>query len=291
VRVISAVVLALCAACTSFPDGVMSYIYNSPESVRDIRYAYHWEILRTALERTTGTYGPFSLTPARPMTESRQTFELKNATGNITVMYLGATAELEKDLVPVRIPVDKNLGGYNVFLIRKTEELRFKDLRTLDDLRAFSYGLGLGWEDVGILRSNGFRVVTGSSYDGLFEMLLNRRFDIFLRGAVEVVGEYDQRRSEMPGLAIEERVILYYPLPMYFWFSRTVVGEHLAQRAREGMMAMIDDGTYDRIFMEYEGSKIDRLKLGTRRIFRISNPNLTPETPFWDKRLWFDPSQ
>jgi ABC-type amino acid transport substrate-binding protein len=282
-------VLVICTACAGFADGVMSYIYNSPESARDIRYSYHWEILRTALERTTGTYGRYALTPARPMTESRQTFELTNATGNITVMYLGATAELERDLVPVRIPVDKNLGGFSVFLIRRSERERFKDIRSLDDLRALSYGVGLGWEDVDILRKNGFHVVTGSSYEGLFEMLLNRRFDVFPRAAVEVLGEYDQRRNEMPGLAIEDSIILYYTLPMYFWFSKTMVGERLAKRAREGMMAMIQDGTYDRIFMKYQGPKIQRLNLRGRRIFRIANPNLPSDTPFFDTRLWFDP--
>jgi ABC-type amino acid transport substrate-binding protein len=283
--------VALWAIPSMGVDADMQYVFNAPESALDFRYIYHWEILRTALDRTTPKYGPYKLTPAPLMTEKRQTYELENATGSITVMYLGTTRELERNLEPVRIPVDKNLGGYNVFLIRKADEHRFEGLRTLDDLRKFSYGLGLGWEDVAIMQSNNFRVVTGSSYDGLFEMLINRRFDIFLRAAVEVLGEYDERRSSMPDLAIEQNVILYYPLPMYFWFSKTIVGERLTQRAREGMLAMIEDGTYDRIFWKYQGAKVARLKLRDRRIFRISNPNLVPETPFWDARLWFDPTK
>ena len=267
----------------------MTYIYHPPESSLDVRYLYHWEILRTALEKTKPKWGSYRMVQSPPMTEQRQAFELKNATGRLTVMYLSTTAEFEKTLVPVRIPVDKNLGGYSVFLIRKTDKGRFANAKTLDDLRRFSYGLGLGWVDVGIMRGNGFNVVTGSSYDGLFEMLVQRRFDVFLRAAVEVLDEYDQRKAKFPDLYIEDGILLYYPLPMYFWFPRTAEGRRLAARAEQGMRMMIADGTYDAIFDKYQRRKIERLRLRQRRLFRIDNPNVGPETPFADKKLWFDP--
>ena len=267
----------------------MTYIFNAPESSLDVRYSYHWEILRTALERTSKDYGPYRLVPSEPMTERRQAFELQNNSGKLTVMYLSTLPEFERNLRPIRIPVDKNLGGYCVFLIRKGDQDKYHALKTLDDLRKFTYGLGLGWIDVNILKSNNFRVVTGSSYDGLFEMLVNGRFDIFLRAAVEVIDEFEQRKSKMPDLHIEEQNLLYYPLPMYFWFSKTEEGELLAARAEAGMWLMIKDGTYDRIFDRYQRHKIERLDLKHRRIFRISNPFLGPETPMNDKRLWFDP--
>jgi ABC-type amino acid transport substrate-binding protein len=267
----------------------MRYIYHAPEAADDVRYLYHWEILRTALNKTIPRWGRFQMVASERMTERRQAFELKNATGKLTVMYVSTTAEFERSLIPVRIPVDKNLGGYCVFLIRAGEEKRFANVKSLDDLRLFTYGLGLDWVDVDILRFNRMKVITGSSYDGLFEMLANRRFDVFLRGAVEVVEEYDDRVAGLPGLRIEDSLILYYPLPMYFWFPRTPEGRRLAARAEEGMRMMIADGTYDRIFDEYQRWKIERLHLKTRKIFRIENPNLGPETPLADKRLWFDP--
>jgi ABC-type amino acid transport substrate-binding protein len=204
-------------------------------------------------------------------------------------MYLSTTPDFERDFVPIRIPVDKNLGGYCVFLIRKGEQARFDSVKSLDDLRKFSYGLGLGWIDVSILKSNGFTVVTGSSYDGLFEMLVNKRFDVFLRAAVEVLDEYAQRKDKLKDLYIEDNIIFYYPLPMYFWFPKTEEGRRLAARAEEGMRMMIADGSYDRIFDQYQRHKIERLRLKSRRIFRIVNPFVGPETPFSDKRLWFDP--
>jgi len=267
----------------------MTYVYNAPESPLDVRYVYHWEILRTALEKTKAKWGPYRMTPSAPMTETRQAHELRNATGKLTVMYLGTTPQFERDLVAIHIPVDRNLGGYCVFLIRGDDRARFANVRSLDDLRKFTYGLGLGWVDVDILQSNHFKVVTGSSYDGLFEMLVNRRFDIFLRAAPEVLDEFDQRRKALHDLYIEDTILFYYPLPMYFWFPKTAEGRRLAARAEEGMWMMINDGTYDAIFDKYQRRKIERLHLKERKIFRITNPFAGPETPFNDKRLWFDP--
>jgi hypothetical protein len=93
----------------------MTYIYNAPES--DVRYAYQWEILKTALDKTSDKYGDYSLIRSKAMTEKRQTYELKKQTGEISVMYLGTEPVLEKELLAIHIPVDKNLGGYSLLLI------------------------------------------------------------------------------------------------------------------------------------------------------------------------------
>jgi len=288
--VLAAVCVVALVSAAPKPKPVMTYVHHAPESPLDIRYDYHWEILRTALEKTRPKWGDYKLlTTSEVMTEQRQAFELEHATGKLNVMYLSTTPEFEHNLVAIHIPVDKNLGGYCVFLIRNGEQSRFAKVRTLDDLRKFTFGLGLGWIDVGILKSNGFNVVTGSSYDGLFEMLAHKRFDIFLRAAVEVLDEYRQHKDDVKDLAIEDSIVFYYPLPMYFWFPRTAEGRRLAARAEEGMRMMIADGSYDRIFDKYQRLKIERLHLKTRRIFRIKNPFVGPETPLSDKRLWFDP--
>jgi len=268
----------------------MQYIHNGPESPDDARYNYHWEILRVALEKTTTEFGPYELASAPFMTERRQSSELLAATGNITVMLLGTTPKMERDLLPVRIPVDKNLNGYSVFLVRKERLADMARVRTVDDLRRFKIGLGLGWLDVDIYRANNMNVVTGSSYEGLFEMLDNNRFDAFQRSALEVLGELEVRKDRMPDLRIEPTLCVFYPLPMYFWFSRTPEGRRLATRVEKGMRAMLADGSYDRIFSAYQDYKIRELKLSERRIIRLQNPLLAPGTSFDDRQLWFDPA-
>lgn len=289
------VVLAMVTALALLPprgthaDDAMLYVFNAPESALDVRYQYHWEILRTALERTSRQWGAFRMMQSAPMSEKRQAYELEHATGALTVMYLGTMPEFERQLYGVHIPVDRNLGGYNVFLVRKDRRDDFRGVRGVQDLKRFSFGLGLGWLDVEILRHNGLRVVTGSNYDGLFDMLVHRRFDVFLRAAVEVLDETARRSRDLPQLWIEDSLILYYPLPMYFWFPRNAAGKRLAERAEQGMRSMIADGSYGRIFDKYQRHKIETLHLATRRIVRIENPLLGPETPLADDRLWFDP--
>jgi Bacterial extracellular solute-binding proteins, family 3 len=285
-----ALALALLLPAAGLADGAMTYVYHAPESERDVRYEYHWEILRTALERTKARWGPYRMAPSERMSERRQAYEMERASGKLTVMYLSTIPEFEQRLVPVRIPVDKDLGGYCVFLIRKEDRHRFESVRTIEDLRRFKIGLGYGWIDVDILRASGFDVVTGTSYDGLFEMLLQRRFDVFLRAATEVLDEREQRKESLPDLFIEESIVFHYPLPMYFWFPRTPEGKRLAARAEEGMRAMIADGTYDAIFDKHQRHKILQLGLRQRRLLRIPNPYAGPETPYADKRLWFDPA-
>jgi len=282
--------IAVMAMLTLAPaKPVMRYVYNGPESARDVRYLYHWNILRTALEKTAPQWGDYLMVASDTMTEQRQQLELMNATGKLNVMYLSTTPEFERKLIGIHIPVDKNLSGYCVFLIRDGEQARFAKVRTLDDLRRFSYGLGLGWVDVGILHANRFNVVTGSSYDGLFGMLEQKRFDVFLRSTTEVLDEYEKQKGKENRLAIEKTILFYYPLPMYFWFPKTAEGRRLAARAEEGMRMMIADGTYDQIFDRYHRKKIETLRLEGRKLFTIKNPNVGPETPFTDKKLWFDP--
>src|SRR4029078_1773664 len=71
------------APVTAAPrDGVMTYIHHPPESARDVRYLYQWEVLRTALEKTHAKWGPYRLVAGEVMTERRQAYELRNATGN-----------------------------------------------------------------------------------------------------------------------------------------------------------------------------------------------------------------
>ncbi len=270
-------------------DNVMEYIYNAPESDNDVRYDYHWEILKTALEKTKENYGPYIMARAKLMSETRQAFELLNKTGALTVMYLDTKPSLEKNLYPVRIPVDKNLCGYRIMLIRKDDQQKFNAIKTLDDLKKISIGQGNDWTDVDILKSDSFNIVTGSDYEGLFKMLVHKRFDAFSRSAVEILDEYEKRKDELKDLKIEDSLLLYYPLPMYFWFSKTEKGKKLAKRAKEGMEMMISDGTYDKIFLNSHGYKAEKLHLKKRRIFKVDNPFLTPETPFGDKQLWYNP--
>lgn len=276
------------ALVPGWAQGPMRYLHNAPESPSDHRYDYQWTMLREVLERTRRAWGPYELGTAPAMPERRQVEELASGQGRLTVMVLGTTEALERTLLPVRIPVDKDLQGHCVFLIRDGEQGRFSAIRSVKDLAPFRFGLGQGWIDVEILQAAGLQVVTGSDYEGLFDMLAERRFDVFLRSAVEVLDELETRQAQYPSLRIEEGLLLHYPMPMYFWFPRTPEGQRLADRVAEGLRALLAEGAFDRLFLRFQKPKIDRLRLRSRRVLELPNPLLPRATPLADRRLWFD---
>lgn len=265
------------------------FVHNAPETADDQRYTYHWRVLRAALDATRGEYGDYRLEPGQPMSEKLQVIEMQRPQGGLNTLVLDATQALEEALQPVKIPVDKGLLGFRVFLIQAADQPRFAGVQSLEQLRQFRFGQQREWSDVAVYQAAGLPVVSGSSYEGLFKMLMLRRFDAFGRGVTEVGGELAHWRKKYPQMAIEKGLLLYYPLPVYFWFPRTEEGSRHAQRVEAGMLALIANGTLDRLFTEEYGEVIQRFDLQKRRMIRIANPGLPPGQPFDNKAYWFVP--
>lgn len=265
------------------------FVHNAPETADDQRYDYHWRVLRAALEATRKEYGGYLLEPGEPMSEKLQVVEMQRPQGGLNTLVLDATQALEKALQPVKIPIDKGLLGYRVFLIQAEDQPRFAGVQSLEQLRQFRFGQQREWSDVAVYQAAGLPVVSGSSYEGLFKMLMLRRFDAFGRGVTEVGGELAHWRKKYPQMAIENELLLYYPLPVYFWFPRTAQGTQHALRVESGMRRLIADGTLDRLFNEEYAGVIQRFNLQKRRMLRIANPGLPPGQPFDNKAYWFVP--
>lgn len=256
----------------------------------DSRYQYDWAVLRMALDKSRGRYGAYSLhQAATSMSPARITQEMLMPTGHINILVRATAPELERQFLPVRIPVDRGLLGYRVFLVRQDDLPRFAAVRTLDDLRRLRAGLGKDWVDVHVLRAAGLPTEEGSAYEGLFSMLEAGRFDYFSRGADEALREYEERRASHPKLTIEPTVLLHYPLPRYFFLRRDAEGKQLAARIEAGLETMVRDGSLNTLFQHYKGATIARANLRQRRVLTIPNPTLSPQTPLSRSELWYDP--
>jgi hypothetical protein len=194
-------------------------------------------------------FGPYQVKVSPfSMSETRMLSEMEGNSGSLDVIVHGSVTEYEGRLRTVRIPLDKGLLGYRVFLIRAERQADFDKVRTLDDLRRFSIGQGAEWQDVQILRHSGFAVETGPTYERLFAMLDAGRFDGFSRSVLEIGDEYRQFRPRYPAMAIETHVLLYYPLTRYFYVTNRPAGALLAQRIETGLERLIGNGTFDKIF-------------------------------------------
>ncbi len=285
------VAAALSLAAAAFAQTpAQHFIYPRSESAADSQYLYDYELLRLALERTRDTHGAFELRPSTvAMNQARAADEIVSGTGAVTIFARSTSIEHEQRMQPVRIPIDKGLISYRVFLVHADTRPKLQAVTTLDDLRKFSVGSFVTWADTRILRDGGFEVVTGDSYEGLFRMLVARRFDLFSRGVDEAYREYDERKEALPEMVVDDKLLLYFPTTRYFFVQRSAQGQVLANRVETGLERLIGDGSFDAHFRKHKGPLIDRANLKARRLFRIDNPFLSPQTPLHRRELWFDP--
>lgn len=280
--------LVLVAACAAAAPALV--VYPRSASPNDSQYVYDYELLRLALARSAHRHGPVEVREsAVAMNQARAAEEIAGGSGAVHVFARSTTLEHEARLLPIRIPLDKGLVSFRLFLIRGDDQPRFSAVRTLDDLRRLRAGSFATWADTRILRDAGFPVVTGDSYEGLFDMLMAERFDFFSRSVDEAFRELEERKDRLPGMKIEETILLHFPTTRYFFVRRSAAGEALARRIAEGLEEMIRDGSFELHFRKHKGAAIARAELSGRKVFRIPNAHLSPQTPLDRHELWFDP--
>lgn len=254
----------------------------------DKRYAYYWELLDAALAANQAGYGAYRLVPvAQSMNPPRAAAEVAGG-GAINILVRTADAQLEQRLRPIRIPLDKGLTGYRLFLIDADTQPALERVASLADLSHFGIGQDRNWVDVPVLRAAGLTVVEGEGYDGLFQMLRAGRFALFSRGINEIEDEYTAQHGRFAKLAIERRLMLYYPLPRYFYVARNAEGDILARRIEDGLLKLMQNGEFERRYQGYKHLVLAGLDLSGRHVFRIANPTLSPETPLAHKQWWDD---
>lgn len=267
-----AVVFVLAAA-----HAEMTVFYPRHESGATLHTDFYFDVLKGALEKTRDEFGPYRLQyTAQGMNPARAAVELASGNGMIHIDVRSWSEEREKTLYRVPVAVDHGLIGYRVLLIRAKDRVRFEAVRTLSDLKQFSFGLLAPWGDVRILEHNGLRVVKSSSYDGLFRMLAAGRFDALSRDIDEIQFEFEKKNPELPDLVIESRLLLRYPSARYFFVSRTLEGLKLAARIESGLQRMQEDGSFDELFRKYKNTPLERLDIAHRRVITLENPLLPP---------------
>ena len=279
--------LWLCVLQSALAAAPMRYIYPPPETGSDVRMNYYWELLQAALEETAPQWGPFEMaTSSKVINAARAELLLASISTEITVTVRTTSTEREKTLLSLRLPLDKGLTGYRLFLTKAATAQRLSNVRTLADLKEFSIGQAVNWIDTGILRDAGLNVVTGPSYDGLFNMLEANRFDLFSRGINEIGMEYVFAKTRAPDVVIDKYLLLYYPLPRYFFFARSAEGERLSRRVEEGIRKLMKNGKFEKRYQAFKRSLLVDLGLAGRRVLRIDNPYLSAATPLTDRELW-----
>jgi hypothetical protein len=244
-------------------------------------------LVTAALDASSAKYGPYEFRVA-PLRMERDRLlqemlkgELVNLSGQVT------SQEWEQKLLPIRIPIDKGISCYRISLIDSRNQELFNAVRSVDQLKNLALGTGRQWSLTQTYKQAGFNVVEGSTSAGLHSMLAAGRFQYFPRAIDEAIYEQAAYVSNFPTLAVERSFALYVPSPRYFFLGGGQ--KRLAQRLEYGMELLIADGRFDHIFHEFYDGLIDKAGLRKRRIFRLDNPLLSPQTPLSNKAYWYSP--
>jgi hypothetical protein len=228
--------------------------------------------LELALNASKDRYGDyqFQLTP-HDMNRDRQFRQLVSGV-DLTVLVSPPKARWEGQVIRVPVPVQKGLASYRLFFLLSDNIDLLQNVKSVEDLRQFRHGQGRYWSSVKILKDNGFQVVTGHSYTGLFSMLQKNRFDLLMRGLNEVEIEQEVFAQEMKTISLDPHVVLYFYLPNYFYVSPKQ--PRVAQRLEYGLLKLHENGEFDRHFHRYYGSALKKFNMGQRTLLKIPNTNI-----------------
>jgi hypothetical protein len=280
--------LLFCVCVSAWPksSSVTKVIYPADEERGDPRFNDLKEILRLALEKTVPEFGPFELLASSQRTNGLRYLNNLANNSDLTVVWSSTTEEKERNYLPIRIPLRKGLLGYRLLLVHKDKQSLLNEVRSLEDLKKFTVGQGVGWEDGRLYEANGIEVIE-AKYSNLFRMLSYKRFDFFPRGINEIFAELEKELSQNPHLIIDENLLIHYPWPYYLFVSKS--NPQLQKRLELGLRKMIKDGSFDAIFWKYNGKAIEAVNFKKRRIIHMKNHLLPKETPLNDATLWFRP--
>jgi hypothetical protein len=204
--------------------------------------------------------------------------------GSIDVSWTATNNDMEEHTLPVRVPLYKGLLGYRVLLMNAESLSNFRHINSRQDLLSHTFGQGRGWTDTTILKANGLTVIEANKYESLFHMVDGKRFEAFPRGVHEPWLEM-KNRPEL-NLAVDNRVMLVYKMPFYLFVTPT--RPDLAKAIEQGLLAAIDDGSFDELFFTNDTVRtvIEKVDLSYRMVFELKNPDLPPKTPLNNTKLW-----
>jgi len=152
---LAALLLAFChlaAACAESgasalaPDVMRRYEFG----YIGVSLRYGYELLDAALERSGARYGAYRVEPVLiEMSIARLQREVvKGDLVNVVVRATNSRREIDEELIPIEIPLDKGLNGYRVTIIRASDQDRLARLGDIAGFRQLRIGIGEQWNDV-----------------------------------------------------------------------------------------------------------------------------------------------
>ncbi|QGY40136.1 hypothetical protein GM415_08350 [Pseudodesulfovibrio cashew] len=255
---------------------------EEPETVHLIQSAenagegYNEALLKLAL---TKSGKPYRVAVSIDESSQLRRIERIKTPGEACVIVLGTSPKLETELLAVHAPIMLGVGsGQRILLTNKATAGKLKSVRTLEDLREFTFIQGLGWADVPILRAAGLRVEEVYKGELLYRMTAAGRVDLFPRGLFEIGGEYRLQKGTNPELVIDEHLLLTYPFAFYFFVGKD--RQDLHNDILRGLEAAYESGEFQELLTSTPAfaTALHEAKLEKRVRIDLPGHHVTQET-------------
>lgn len=256
------------------------------QSTAEASVVYYRDLLQLVLNNTEAEYGParLELIPPPALGDYRYLLMKQDF---IDVHHFGTSPELERDLLPIRVPLLAGGLGWRGFVIRKTDRLAFAEIRSFAELKRLTACQGELWPDSLIMQASGLTVLTAERHDQMLELLRRERCDYFPRSIFEGPVEQKAFQLQYPDLEFSSSVLLHYPFAMYFFVKKSNVA--LAARLEKGLTGLAQSGEFLRFLQQHQISRqvfpLSRFRKSL--VFHLSNPLLPAETPLQQSAYWF----
>jgi hypothetical protein len=293
-RQLTVVVLVLLLSSPSISNAISGGVRaNAPERIRiqdlekhnDPIASYIVEILALTIKKSGASYVIEKLED-EPIPQTRQILDMSQNRGKLDVIWTMTSDEREKEILPIRIPIDKGFFGWRIAFVHSDNASLLHGVKTIEDLAAFKAGQGHFWPDTSILRSNGLSVVTGSD-ETLANMLKAKRFDYFPRPIIAIWNEKKNQKA-FSSFAIDTTFVLHYPTAFYFFVAPNK--KKLAADLTKGLERAIADGSFEITFNKYFQAFIRDADIKNRYIFELKNPLIRDGSlPLNRPELWYRP--
>lgn len=259
-------------------------IYPKQQDITSHQNTYFLQLMQLVMGKTREEFGDYELIPSAQSIPQKRAVLMLAQNQRLDLMWTMTSKKREQLLQAVYFPLLKGLLGHRIFIIRRSDQSKFNNIRTLDDLRQLVSGQGLGWPDVNILKHNKLKVIESPDYQNLFDMLRAGRFDYFPRGITEAWGEHQNLKDD--SLIVEPNLLLRYKAPLYFFVNKQ--NQRLHDRLMRGLTLALEDGSFDELFYQEPNIRhsIEQTDISSRLIFELDNPDVLRTDLFKEPSLW-----
>lgn len=270
-------------------DGPQQIRIPKPRSEHDVSHQYYVTLLTKALQKAAAGRPLPVILPIAEMEQGRAVRELQKGQ-LIDLFWMGTDRDKEQQLRAIRIPLERGLMGFRMLTIQRSQQPRFSQIRSLAQLKKLTACQGLSWPDTEILQQAGLKVHTSPVYENLFKQVNAGRCDYFPRGLHEGLTELRERAALYPQLQRLPDLMLHYPFAIYFFTANH--NEALARWIEQGLQQMIADGELLAHMQQHPltAHVFPLSQFSQLHWLHLRNPQLSADTPYQDRRLWFVPA-